>query len=440
MNNPVWIGLALFLGCTYGWMGWRASRSVKTDEDYFLMGRKLTFWPLCLTLLATQLGGGVLLGAAQEAYEKGWMVLMYPMGASLGLVVLGTGFGARLRRLNISTVAEVFEVAYGSRSQRSLASLLSIVAFFLILVGQGIAARQFFGAIGVSEPLFIVFWLVFVLYTVMGGLQAVVDTDMVQVLLILLGLCVCGFTIDGQVLPPPSQWSLTGGDWSAVSWSSWMLMPFLFMLIEQDMGQRCFAAKTAGVVSPAATVAGLTLLVSATVAVGIGVLGRNLGIEAQENSSILIEVVVRLTPSWASTLFIGSVLMAVASTADSILCSISSNIACDFLNLGEKSSQKEVNASRLITLIIGLAALLVGYAFDQVVGVLMLSYELSVCMLFVPVVVGVLVERPSQRGAWGAMLFGALGLILFRWVDGGWPKEVLTLLLSAGGYLACAKK
>lgn len=435
MNVPLLLGLAGLLGSLYIWIGLRASKSVQSNEDYFLMGRKLTFFPLCLTLLATQLGGGSLLGAAQEAYLKGWIVLVYPLGAAIGLIVLGMGFGAKLRRLNIATIAEVFELVYGSRRQRFIASSLSVVSFYLILVGQGIAARKFCLAVGMGEPVFVLFWFAFVAYTVMGGLKAVVDTDILQALFIVASLIAACFSID-RSLVSISQEELAGGmSVTNVPWGSWLLMPLLFRLIEQDMGQRCFAAKTPGVICPSAIVAALLFFGSSAVAIAFGVLARGLNLAGGEGSSVLVAAVRALTNPVVTTLFMGGILMAVASTADSILCSIASNLSCDFLSSDRISERQRINISRLLTLATGLSALAVGYLFDNVVAVLIISYELSVCVLFVSVIAAVLLNRPSPLGAYLSMACGGIGFILFRVVPTPLPKEILTLALSFFGYL-----
>lgn len=438
MDTYFLIGLAGILACLYVWLGMRASRSVQSSDDYFLMGRGLTFLPLCLTLLATQLGGGFLLGAAQEAYEQGWIVLFYPAGASIGLIVLGMGFGARLRQLNVGTIAEIFEKVFGSRRQRLVASALSVVSFYLILVAQGIAARKFFLAVGVGEVVFVGFWLAFVAYTVMGGLKAVVDTDIIQALLILIGLIAAGISVDWSLLNQPLE-TATAIDNSGVPWSSWLMLPLLFMLIEQDMGQRCFAAKSPWVVRPAAIVAALVLFGSSAIAIGLGVLGRSVELATPAGSSVLIETIRVLTSPAVSLLFTAAIFMAIASTADSILCSISSNLAIDFLGSERYSERTQLSISRILTLVVGLGALAVGYLTDNVVWVLMASYELSICVLFVPVMAAILTKQPSKPGSTAAMFCGVAGYIGFNAYPTPLPTELLTLLLSCLAYVIASR-
>ena len=435
MNFPLFFGLVGLLGGIYIWIGKNASKDLETSDDYFLMGRNLTFFPLTLTLLATQLGGGTLLGAAQEAYQKGWIVLLYPLGACIGLFVLGLGFGSKLRRLNISTIAEIFEKIYRCRRQRYIASLLSIVALFFILVAQGIAARLFLVAMGASNPIiFVIFWSVLVAYTVIGGLKAVVNTDILQALFIIFALGLAYFSIDFSGQANVSVTTLENVRATEVPWSSWLFMPLLFMLIEQDMGQRCFAAKNSRAISFSALMAGVILLFCSVIAIYFGVLARGMGITVEGNSSILIESMKALTNPVVCTVFMVAIFMAIISTADSLLCSISSNLSYDFLDSSNITEDQRIRYSKLLTLITGLASLGMAFLFDNVVTMLMISYELSVCTLFVPIIAALLSNRPSRSGSYLSMGLGALGFILFRQFDLIIPKEIMAVSLSLLGY------
>ncbi len=436
MNIPFFLVIITLLGGIYIWIGKRSSKNVETNDDYFLMGRGLGVFQLSLTLLATQLGGGVLLGAAQEAYQKGWIVLFYPLGATLGLFALGIGFGGKLRKLNISTIAEIFEKIYKSRHQRYIASGLSILALFLILVAQGIAAQKFFIAMNIQSPIiFILFWAILIAYTVMGGLKAVVNTDILQAVFILITLGFAFFSINFSNIAISNHQVSQNMEISTVPWIAWLFMPLLFMFIEQDMGQRCFAAKKPKVISVSAISAGILLLVSASIAIYFGVLAKKLGIQALGNASILIESVKALTNPVVTTLFMAAIFMAVISTADSLLCSIGSNLSYDFLVSKKISAKKQVWISKMLTLITGLCSLGLVYLFDNVVTMLMLAYELSVCILFVPIIAALLSKNPSRLGASLSMASGAIGFGVFRFISVPIPKEVLTISLSFIGYM-----
>ena len=397
MNTTLLLSLLTALGISQLWIG-KKSKS-KDRDDYFLMGRKLGLFPLVMTLLATQIGGGMLLGACEEAYRCGFAALFYPLGMVIGMIVLGAGFGAKFRKLELTTVAEVFEKVYGSTRLRKIASLISIASLFFILVAQAIAARKFFISIGFeSHLLFVITWLILVFYTAFGGLKAVIRTDIMQA-----GFIIAAFGIASFGGMP------TLGSFEAASapWATWLFMPLFFMLIEQDMGQRCFAAKSPKTVTIASLIAAGALFIVALFPITVGVAARSAGIEIPEGGSVLISGIGSFTNPTVLTILIAAILMAIVSTADSLLSALSSNIACDFI-------QSRLKTCQILTLVIGVGTLALSFCFDNVVKMLMFSYELSVYILLVPILMALLLKRPNKKVAIGFMIVGALCKLLLR--------------------------
>lgn len=437
MNILLFFILITVLAAVCIYIGKKASNNLQDKEDYFLMGRKLGLFPLAMTLLATQLGGGTLLGAAEEAYKNGLAVIFYPLGATIGLIVLGLGFGKKFRKLNISTIAEIFEKIYKSKKLRSFSSVLSIATMFFILIAQCIAARKFFISLGINSQIFFpLCWSAVVVYTVLGGLKAVIHTDILQVILILIVLgCSIFFTsytsTPGlQVTSPVLSSSL-----ESIPWSAWFLMPLLFMLIEQDMGQRCFASKNTKIIFPATLIAAVLLFLGSGAAIAFGTLAKVYGLEFSTNSCILIESIKILTNSTLTTFFAVAIFMAIISTADSLLCSISSNLCCDFIFSKNLKNTTKLYLSRFLTGVIGFLALGLSYFFNSVVTVLMLSYELSVCLICIPIVGALYLKAPSKKSAYFSIIFGGLSFVTLRFLKTPYPKEILSLLFSLFGFI-----
>jgi solute:Na+ symporter, SSS family len=432
MNVTLFFILLAFLGIASIWLGRRASVGKKTNEDYFLMGRKLGLFALIMTLLATQIGGGALMGASEEAYIQGWKVLFYPLGMVLGFLVLGLGYGAKMRRLNLTTIPEIFETIYRSEKLRQIAALLSIASLYFILIGQAIAARKFFLSLGFEgNLLFIGFWLVLILYTVMGGLKAVVSTDIMQTLFIItaFGIAVFACFIGSPLVNADTIADINFTPTVSSPWLSWLILPLLFMLIEQDMGQRCFAAKKPSTVTIAAIASGAALFIVSLVPIYFGRQASAMGVVIPEGASVLITAVRAFTNPTVTTFVICAILMAVVSTADSLLCSISSNVACDFPGL-----RKSIFASQMITAVVGISTLGLSFLFDNVITMLMFSYELAVSVLFVPVTMAIWIKNPNKRSAVAAMILGALSFALCKMWTPPLPKELFTLIFSFSGF------
>ena len=435
MNTTFFIVLLFILQALYWIVGRYASKAPTGKEDYFLANRKVGLFPLAMTFLATQVGGGVVLGAAEEAYLYGWPVLLYPLGASLGLVLLGLGFGKRLALLNVGTVAEVFEKIYGSPFQRRAASLLSIVSLFMVLVAQIIASSKFMVSLGVtSVPLFILFWGIIILYTARGGLKAVISTDLVQAAFFSL---VFAFLFAWTLFSDGAQTLLTVGEFSDFSLSSkstgWLLMPLMFILIEQDMGQRCFAGKSPEVVSYASQLAGVGTMAVCFVPVLLGVLARALGVEPTPGGSILMSVIEKTTTPYIAAFAGCAILAAIISTATSLLNAIASNIGSDF-SLRFLKEDDGMKGAGWLTAFISLMAIIFAFAFNNIVDVLIQSYELSVSCLFVPVVFALFQRSSSSQASFLAICFGSVGFVLFRFYPTEFPREILSVLLSLAGF------
>jgi solute:Na+ symporter, SSS family len=438
MNITLFVCMLFCLQFFYLFVGRRGSRNVKSKEEYFLAGKNIRFFPLMMTFLATQVGGGVILGAAEEAYRFGWPVLFYPLGTALGLIVLGCGIGRRLAKFQVSTVAQIFEVVYGSVRLKRIASILSIVSLFMILVAQIIASHKFLISLGLDNRLFfILFWAIVIIYTTQGGLRAVISTDKVQaalfsgIFLVAFGW-VWFFEPSGSLIQLPSVENMKNV--SSKLWG-WLLMPLLFMVIEQDMGQRCFAGASPKIVSKASFVAGICTMIVCVVPVFFGSLARQMKMEIPEGGSVLMGAVSQLTNPWLAASVGCAVLAAIISTATSLINAISSNLSSDF-NLSYFRKIEPMRMVKGMTCLISVGSIFFAFYFDNIVDLLIQSYELSVSCLFVPIGMALFRKKGNFISAFSSIVLGGAGFILFRIYPISFPKEIVTILLASLGYSA----
>lgn len=432
----IFVFLLFGLQCLYWYIGRYTSKNLKGKEDYFLAGKSVKLFPLMMTFLATQVGGGVILGAADEAYKFGWAVLCYPLGAALGLMLLGLGVGRKLASLKISTVAQIFEVVYCSPTLKRIASTLSILSLFMVLVAQIIASNKFLVSLGFENNfLFIAFWAVVIIYTSQGGIKAVISTDMAQVLYFATVFLLCfGFVFFFNPSIPSLQLAQLSNNVPVSSkFFGWLLMPLLFIVIEQDMGQRCFAGASSRIVSRASLFAGIGTMIICIVPVFFGTLANAMGLEIPPGSSVLITTIAQTTNPWMTALVGCAVLAAIISTATSLINAISSNIVGDF-DLPILLRKGNLGVVRGITCIISISAIFFAFYFDNVVDLLIQSYELSVSCLFISVFFALFRKRGHFLAAFSSILFGALGFTFLRFYPLPIPKELLSIFLSLSGY------
>lgn len=429
MNLSIFIPLLFALQALYWYIGRRSSKGIETNEDYFLAGKKVRFFPLMMTFLATQVGGGLVLGASEEAYRYGWWVLLYPLGQALGFICLGAGIGKRLAQFPVSTVAQIFEVAYNSPLLKKIASILSILSLFMILVGQIIASGKFLASLGFTNtPLFIAFWTIVILYTMKGGLKAVISTDIAQAaffsFIFLLSFGLVYFSAVPVSFPTMEAFSL-----GTNKLAGWLFMPLFFMMIEQDMAQRCFAGNSPRTVSRAAFWAGVGTFIVCFVPVFFGVLAKDLGLQAPAGSSILMAAIGHLTNPYIAALAGCAILAAVISTATSLINAISSNLSSDLI---QKENLKIVKG---ITAAISVLSIFFAFYFDNIVDMLIQSYDLSVSCLFIPIFFALFKKRGNTLSAFLSILFGAAAFTLLRFLSLPFPKELMSIAISAFGFL-----
>lgn len=442
MDQTLFILVFTTLSIMYLIIGLYASRSIKTTTDYFLAGRNLGVGSVTFTLIATQLGGGIILGTSSKAYVLGIYGILYTLGICIGFLILGLGFAAKLRDANINTTAEVFEKKYDSHTLKKIASLLSIITMSGILVAQVVASRELLHGLDVYNQLvFIGFWAFLILYTMIGGLYAVVLTDTVQVVLIIIVFG--GLWISALWQEPTSFFSLhhlhtmqnlfIDHTFTIKEILPTVLMPALFSLIEQDLAQRFFSSRNSSVAAISAICASLFLTIFGFIPIYFGIKARVLGLSVIGDASPLLVTLENTVSELGFILAICSIIAAITSTADSLLCAISSHIIQDF-NIPFAQYDK-LSISKYVTFCVGIIAFTISYIIStQTIDILIGSYEISICCLFVPFVASFYLKKVYKIVALTSMISGVLGIFIFKFLYPAIPHALGALALSAVGY------
>lgn len=435
MDNFISVAFLVLTTIAYLVVAALASRGVSTKESYILGDRKFSVWSVTLTLIATQLGAGMFFGTAAESYDRGLLGIAYVLGMAIGLIILGLGVGARLRSLNITTTAELFETKYGSKSLRKYAAVISILTMGGILAAQIVASRQLFMTLFDLSPIWLVlFWIAIIAYTTFGGLKAIIATDMLQVFMIVVIFTTVLFYIVPtnefyEVLTSQSATSalpqFDGGFFAA------LIATVLFSLIEQDLAQRCFAAKTRRVATISSLLAAAFLLVYAFVPIILGMYAKVSGITFVAGQSPLVLLFQAKLSSLGMTFVACALLAAICSTADSLLGAASSNLIADFAPKGKFS----LTFSRLCSLMLGIAALIIAFNFDDVIGIIVKAYEISISALFVPLIIAMFAKNPSPRGATFSVITGSAVFLIVNIVGTTWSPTLIALSCSAAAFL-----
>lgn len=445
VNIQLFYAMLFGLASIYLALGLWAARSVRTIENYFLANRNLGILKLTFALIASQLGSGMILGTAYRAYYTGFWGLLYTIGMSLGFIILGCGLASRMRSLNIATTAEIFETHYGSKYLKMIASILSVISLWGILVAQIVASKTLFIGLNVTDPyVFLSCWLFVIIYAMLGGLHAIVIVDVAQVAFIIsIFLAACSWAIPIKIFKylTPAKLTMIQNYFfktpdGLMTFLPILLIPTLFSLIEQDLAQKFFAAKTRATATISAFLAGIFLIIFSCIPIYFGVIAKIKHITIPQGGNPLVAALEKFCPSWIFLLAICGILAAIMSTANSLLCAISSNVVQDFTQYLNWNHHK-LWTTKIIAFIIGISALITSTFIDgDILSILEASYRISVICLFVPTCLAYINKPTNSTPAWSALIFGLSGYIGFQFLElSTVTKDISSLLLSLLGYI-----
>jgi SSS family solute:Na+ symporter len=427
-----------------GYWGLRRARSA---EDYLVAGRRLGPAMYMGTLSAVVLGGASTIGGVSLGYQYGisgmWLVFML----GLGIIALGLLLSTRLSRLGVYTVAEMLEVRY-ERSSRLIGGIVMAAYDLMVAVTATIAIGSVFNVIlGLSPSLAIILaGGIVVLYSVVGGMWSITLTDILQfvimtvgIFFVLLPLAISragGFSGMRAELPT-SYFDLTAIGGQTIF--TYFLLFFFGIMIGQDIWQRVFTARSARIARWGGIAAGVYCLLYGVAGALIGTAARVLLPNLQVADNAFAEVTKLALPVGLTGLVLAAALAAVMSTASATLLASSTILANDvYARFVARGEHDRVGISRLFTLIVGVVVLVISLLVKDVVGALTVAYDLLVGAVFVPVVGAFFWRRATSAGALASMVVGSVVVVALMFVFGLLANEpiIYGFLASLGTFVA----
>ncbi len=402
----------------------------KEVDDFLVAGRRGS--PLLITgsLLATIVGGSATIGMAGLGFARGLTGAWWLLVGSIGLVVSGIFFAGKVRGFGLYTLPEMVEKQYDSRVGLA-ASFLIVIAWVGVLAAQIIASGKILGILGVAAPALwmVIFTVAFVVYAVLGGQQAIIRTDVVQIGIVLVGIFTCLALVLSRLggwaglvssLPPerfafPVSSQFGGGDLA-----SFLLLVGLTYLVGPDIYSRLFCARDTGTARVSVF---WTALIIVPVAFAITVIGMGASALFPQISSpeqAFPVVVTGVLPPFVGGIVLAALLGAVMSSADTILFSASTILAVDIIGRFRPLTQERtLFYSRWMIVVLGVVALLLALVLRGVISALLFAYTVYTAGLIVPVIAGFYRERlkVTPRGALAAIIGGGSAALVSGILD-----------------------
>lgn len=428
-----WVIAGYFL-VTVGvaWFAERRSGVVETtSNDFFLAGRNTGWFIVGASLFASNIGSEHLVGLAGSGASSGIAVAQFEILAGLVLLLLGWFFVPFYLRSGVFTMPEFLERRYSTGPRNYLAAM-SIVSYVLTKVSVTIAA----GGIVFETLMGIDFWtgaLIVVvatgIYTLWGGMRAVLYTDMIQMFFLIAGAI--AVTLIG--LEKIGGWNVmveVAGDgffdlwrpatdpdfpWTGVLFGA-PILGIWYWCTDQFIVQRVLAAKNIQEARRGAIFAGflkqLPLFIFVVPGVIAYVLVQSGELRLERPDQALPELVSTLLPAGLRGLVAAGMLAALMSSLSSVFNSCSTLFTIDIYRRmhPEASEHTLVRVGRWATAVVVLLGILWIPFMDLISGQLF-TYIQSVQAYIAPPVasiflIGILWKRVNARGAIASLTVG----------------------------------
>ncbi len=416
-------------------LGIKLSKKHQNAADYFLAGRSMTWFFIGISLFASNISSTNLVGLAGNAYASGISVYNYEWMAVVVLVIFSFFLLPFYLRAKIYTVPEFLEKRFDVRSRYYFSTLTLFLNIVVDTAGSLYAGGLIMTLIFPEIPLWIsISLLAFIagIYTIAGGLAAVIYTDAVQAVLLLLGSVIVTVLALSEVggwsavlaVTPPEDLSLIRplGDpnmpWLGLV-TGVFLLGFYFWATNQFITQRVLSAKNLNHGRWGVLFAGLLKLPVLFIMVFPGLIARALFPDLPNQDLVYPTLLFSLLPIGILGLVLAGLIAALMSSIDSTLNSAASLVTMDFIHKmrPEINNKQLMSIGRLVTFIFMLLAVIWAPQianFNSLFNYLQQILAYTVSPVVAIFILGLFWRGANANGAFIALISSSIiGIILF---------------------------
>lgn len=398
-------------------------RHVRDYDDYAVASRRLPALVGVASLSATFIGPGYSLGLAGRASAEGWLPIVAFLGFSVQTVLVGLYVAPRLNQFRSArTVGDVMTELYGGAAGL-LTGVLSVglcVAFAAVMARAGGVVVS--NATSMSLPLAVGLTTgVGVLYTVTGGLRAVIATEALQFTIVVAAVGVMLWFLGGSAesLTELSEGAgaLTQEAFSSVS-PALILGGFLAFglgeMLIPPYSNRALAADGVETSRSIFVWTGLFSVVWFAAIIGLGIMARAHVAPDLDQDLVLLTAAAEVLPAGILGVLLAAVASIVMSTQESLLNAGAVSLTTDVLER-IRPGFASVTVARIGTVFLGVGAVVIGLQATSILDALLVCYALWAPTVLPAFVWGLMGGRTSPALGLGSMLAGGVtsGAVLF---------------------------
>ncbi|MEL6254745.1 MAG: sodium:solute symporter [Bacteroidota bacterium] len=417
-------------------IGLYIARSTKTGEDLFLGGRTFGWGLIGLSLFASNISSSTIIGLSGAAYSTGVVQSVFEWMSGIPLIIAALVFVPLYLKSQITTIPEFLERRFDRRSQ----VIFSVITIFISIVvdtagglyAGAIVLRTFFPNLILWQTC-LVLALIAGVYTAFGGLKAVVYTDAIQAIILIMGCSILtymlferlDFSWDAVVASAPE------GHFSMVRplsdeslpWPGLLLgvpiLGFWYWSTNQYIVQRILGGRNIQHARWGVILAGFLKVIPLFIMVIPGAMAISLFPGLENADAVFPTIVVEVLPAGLIGLVLAGLISAIMSSVDSTLNSASTLLVVDFVKPRNPGITPERTAyyGRMSTLILMVVAAVWAPMIANFGG--LWAYLQQMFAIVVPPIaaiflLGVFYKRGNGEGAFWTLVIGTvLGTIIF---------------------------
>jgi solute:Na+ symporter, SSS family len=437
-----WIAIGLFFIGLIWVILWSMKSKDQTANDYFLAGKKSGWLEIGSSIFASNIGSEHLVGLAGAGFISGMAMAHWEMHGWV-ILILGWVFVPFYDRIKIFTMPEFLELRFSGKS-RTVLSVISLVSYILTKVAVtvyagGVVFKEVFGIESIYGIDF--FWisaiglvLITGLYTVFGGMKAIMYTSVLQtpvlligsIVILILGLVKIGGWHEVELIAGPNLKLIRPPidpdfPWTGVLIAS-PIIGFWYWCTDQFIVQRVLSAKNRHEARKGAILAGYFKLLPVFIFLIPGMIAFALSqkglLNVSSSDSAFASMVSQLLPVGFKGIVVCGLLAALMSSLASLFNSSAALFVGDFYKKFRPQSSENhlVVVGRIATAVV----VILGIVWIPVMlglGKVLYDYLQSIQGLLAPAIasvflLGVFWKRATAKGAFAGMITGfGLGMI-----------------------------
>lgn len=433
--------LTLYLIATAA-LGTLLGRGQSSTSDYFLGGKRMPWWAICFSIVATETSTLTFIGVPAIAYTGNLMFLQLAFGYLIGKFLVSFVLIPGYFKGDIQTAYEILTEKFGVHVRRFSAAVFQVtraLADGVRLFATALVLSVVLGMDNDLWPIFII-GIVTIIYTFYGGMTAVVWNDVIQLFVYLIGALVALYLIPQRIPEGWSEivtiaeangkfalWNLTFDFTEPYTLLAGMIggafLTFATHGTDQMMVQRYLACGNQSKSQLALIASGVVVIVQFFVFLVIGVMLYTfyhhfpLDHELEHVNRIFPLFIVEEMPSGVSGLVIAAVFAAAMSTLSSSLNSLSSSSMNDFYRswlVPQATEQHYFRVSRFFTLGWGVVLIMVSFMardWGEVLQVGLTIASLTMGSVLGIFLLGRLPSAPGPKGGLVAMVCGIAAMV-----------------------------